>query len=160
MKLHDVELSEIAPFFDSLGCEKELAMMSVESAMACSFLAGIRTNGELVGLTGIRMQYGFIPNLFVVVKEKYQGMGVGNKLLEKNLSFAKQNYNFLTLATRDTKEYESALHLYEKHNFKYFRRQGRHVRMYIPFTKKGEIVGRFLSPIYLFLVALRERTNL
>lgn len=149
MELYDVELSEIVPFFDSIGRDKDLVMIDAESVMTCKFVAGIRINNELAGLTGIRMRYRFIPNLFIVVKAKYQGMGLGSKLLEKDMSFAHKKYSFLTLATRDTKEYEAALHLYKKHGFKIFHKDGHHIRMYIHFNKKGEIASRLAALVYL-----------
>jgi GNAT superfamily N-acetyltransferase len=153
MELQDVELREIPSFFNSLGREKDLVRMNLESVMACNFIAGIRNKGELAGLTGIRIQFGFIPNLFIVVKEKYHGMGLANKLLEKNISHARKKYNFLTLTTWERKEYEAALHLYKKHGFKLFYRKGARLRMCISFNRKGDIARKFLPLIYLVLSA-------
>jgi len=142
--LLDVELGEIPAFFDSLGREKELVMMNTESVIASSFVAGIRTKNELAGLTGIRITYHFIPDLFIVVKEKFQGEGLANKLMEKNLHFAKENYNFLTLSTYLRKEYEPALHLYGKYGFKYLRKRGEHYWMYVSFNRKGKVFCKLL----------------
>src|SRR4030042_3034953 len=148
MELQDVELREISPFFNSLGREKDLVMMTVDSVMACNFVAGVRSNNELAGLTGIRLQYGFIPSLFIVVKEKHQGTGVGDKLLKKNISYARKKYNFLTLATWEKREYKAALHLYRRHGFKLFYKRGPHLRMCIFFNRKGEIARKLLPLIY------------
>lgn len=155
MELQNIELWEIAPFFDSLGREKELVMMNSDSVMASSFIAGIRVDNELAGVTGIRIIYKFIPDLFIVVKEKYQGLHLSNNLMEKNLNFARENYDFLTLSTYLRKDYEAALHLYEKYGFKYLRRQGEHYWMHISFNRKGEIACKLLplliSPVLPFL---------
>jgi GNAT superfamily N-acetyltransferase len=156
MDLQDVELSEILSFFNSLGREKDLVMMNPEKVMACDFVAGIRNKSELAGLTGIRTQYGFIPNLFIVVKGKYQDKGLANRLLEKDIAYARQKYNFLTLATWERKEYEGALHLYKKHGFKLFYKRGPHIRMYISFNTKGDITRRFLRYFYIVLSAFRS----
>ncbi len=153
MDLQDVELSEIPSFFNSLGREKDRVMMTIDAVMACDFVAGIRSQGELVGLTGIRIQYGFIPNLFIVVKGKYQGAGLGSKLLEKNISYARQQYDFLTLTTWDKKEYVPALNLYRKCGFNLFYGKGQRLRMYISFNKKGEIMCNVLPLIYAVLSA-------
>lgn len=148
MDLQDVELREIHPFFASLEREKELVMMTADSAIKSKFVAGVRANGELAGIVGIRMTYGFIPELFIVVKEEYQGMHLSNELMEKELHFAQENYNFLTLSTYLKKEYEAALYLYEKYGFKYLRKRRDHYWMYIPFNGKGKIIGRLLPFIY------------
>ena len=150
-----MELSEIAPFFDSIGRDKELVMMDAKSAMASRFVTGTRSNNELVGLAGIRMRYGFIPSLFIVVKVEYRGMGLGSKLLEKCLSFAQKNYGYLTLATRDTKEYEPALRLYKKYGLQVFRKSGHHIRMCVCFNKKGEVVSKLL-PFVFSIVAVKR----
>ncbi len=148
MDLQDIELREIRPFFDSLGREKELVMMTADSAMKSKFAAGVRVNGELAGIVGIRMTYGFIPELFIVVKGEYQGMHLGNELMGKELHFAQRDYSYLTLSTHQTEEYTAAMRLYQKVGFKVFRCKGNHLWMYIPFNKKGKIIGRFLPFIY------------
>ena len=157
MELHNIELSEIAPFFDSIGQDKELVMMDAKSAMASRFVTGIRSNNELVGLAGIRMRYGLIPSLFIVVKVEYRRTGLGSKLLEKCLPFAQENYGYLTLATRDTKEYEPALRLYKKYGFQIFRKSGHHIRMCVFFNKKGKIASKFLPYVYFLLAFGRFR---
>jgi len=147
----NVELDEISQFFNSLGREKELVMMTAEAVMACDFVAGTRSQGELAGLTGIRTQYGFIPSLFIVVKEKYQGLGLGHKLLETNISYARKKYNFLSLDTWQRPEYDAALHIYKKHGFRPVYKKGSHIWMCIPFNKKGNMVRNFLPLIYTVL---------
>lgn len=153
MELQGLELHEIPPFFNTLDREKDLVKMNPEKVMACDFVAGVKSRGELAGLTGIRIQYGFIPNLFIVINKKNQGGGLGNKLLEKNISYAKQHYNFLTLTTWDKEEYAPALNLYRKYRFNLFYRNGQRLRMYIVFNKKGEIICKVLPLIYAVLSA-------
>lgn len=157
MELQDIELQEIRPFFASLGREKELAMMTAESAMKSKFIAGVRVNGELAGIVGIRTIYGFIPDLFIVIKEKYQAKHLGNELMAKNLNFAQRNYSYLTLSTYQTEEYAAARHLYRKFGFRHLRQQGTHCWMYLPFNWRGEILCKllpFIFPILPYLHAL------
>jgi GNAT superfamily N-acetyltransferase len=151
MDLQDVELSEIPAFFNALGREKDLVMMNLESVMACDFIAGIRSNNELAGLTGIRIQYGFIPSLFIVVKEKYQGKGFASRLLGKNIAYARMKYSFLSLDTWQRPEYDTALHIYKKHGFMPVYNKGEHLWMCIPFNKKGKVIRNFLPLIYTVL---------
>jgi GNAT superfamily N-acetyltransferase len=151
MELQDVKIDEISPFFNSLGREREMVMMTAEAVMACNFVAGARSQGELAGLTGIRTQYGFIPSLFIVVKKKYQGLGLGNKLLEKNISYARKKYNFLSLDTWQQPEYDAAQHIYIKHGFRPVYKKGNHLWMCIPFNKRGNMVRNFLPLIYTVL---------
>lgn len=148
MELQDVELAEISAFYNSLGNEKDLVMISLNSIMTSDFIAGIRSQDELAGLTGVRRQYGLIPSLFIVVKEKYQGAGIGDKLLKKNISHARKKYDFLTLATWDRKEYQAAIHLYNKCGFRTFYKKEGQIRMCICFNRKGEFVRRLLPLIY------------
>lgn len=157
MELQDVTLEEIAPFFDSLEREKELVMMNVESVMASSFVAGARAGDDLAGITGIRISYGFLPALFIVVKSKYQGMNLGNQLMEKNLDFARRHYSYLTLSTEKNDEYNAALHLYQKHGFKHLYHRGNRYWMYIFFNGKGEMICRllpFVLPVLPYLSSL------
>jgi len=157
LELQDIALEEITPFFDSLGREKELAMINAESVMSSSFITGTKAGGDLTGITGIRITYKFIPDLFIVVKEKYQGMKFGDELMEKNLRFAEENYDFLTLSTYRKEEYQAPLHLYNKHGFKDLYRKGNHVWMYIPFNRKGRIICRllpFILPVLPYLSSL------
>ena len=156
MELQGIARDEIAPFFTALGHEKELVMITLDSLMSCDFIAGIRSHGELAGLTGIRLQYGFIPSVFIVVKDKYQGMGLGNKLVEKNVSFARKQYDLLTLATWDRKEYEAAIHLYNKHGFRIFNKRGGQMRMCICFNRKGRFIQSLLPLIYSVSPALNR----
>jgi len=79
-------------------------MMSADSVTASSFVAGIRIDKELAGITGILIVYKFIPDLFIVVKARYQGLHLSNELMERNLHFTRENDNFLTLSTYLRKE--------------------------------------------------------
>lgn len=148
MELQDIKLEEIAPFFDSLGHEKELVMMNAAAAMTSRFIAGARAGDDLAGITGIRISYGFLPALFIVVKSKYQGMNLGNQLMEKNLDFARRHYSYLTLSTEKNDEYNAALHLYQKHGFKHLYRRGNRYWMYISFNGKGEMICRLLPLVF------------
>ena len=157
MNLQDAESWEIIPFFDSLGNEKELVMMTAEAALAGDFIAGVRVDKKLAGITGIRRLWKFVPNLYIVVNAKYQGMHLGNTLMGENLSFARRNYHFLTLSTYKREEYKPALSLYDKYGFKYLCWHRDHYWMYIAFDKKGALVCKalpFLIPVFHYLSIL------
>ena len=93
-------------------------------------------------------QSGRIGSFFIVVKEKFQRRGIANQLIHKNLDFAQRNYNYLTLSTYDTIEYEAAIHLYNKHGFKVFYKKGDKRWMSKSFNKRGAIVCALLHYIF------------
>lgn len=148
MELQDVDIQEIAPFFRSLGAEKDLVQMSVEGVLNAEFLAGARVDNNLAGICGIMKRFLSTPELFIVVKFQYQKRGLGNEIMQKLISFAKRKYCFLTLTTHRSKEYAPAVSLYRKNNFKCFNCSSNRYFMCLPFTLKGKILCPLLSLIY------------
>jgi len=151
LELQGLEISEIAPFFDSLGREKELVMMTAASAMKSVFIGGIREEGELAGIVGIRKEYGLFPAEFIVVKERFWRWGIGTKLREMNIAYARRRYCLLLSSTWDIEAYRALLYSSLKLGFKKFYRREKHIYLYLPFNFKGKLLGRLLPFIYSWL---------
>ncbi|PGS51704.1 helix-turn-helix domain-containing GNAT family N-acetyltransferase [Bacillus sp. AFS041924] len=74
-------------------------------------------NGEIVGSIAITKANESVAQLrWFVLDEKYQGLGIGKKLIETALNFCRENhYNYVFLWTVST--LETARYLYKKYNF-------------------------------------------
>jgi len=74
-------------------------------------------NGEIVGSIAITKANESVAQLrWFVLDEKYQGLGIGKKLIETALNFCKENqFDHLFLWTVST--LETARYLYKKYNF-------------------------------------------
>lgn len=74
-------------------------------------------NGEIVGSIAITKANESVAQLrWFVLDEKYQGLGIGKKLIETALNFCKENqYGHVFLWTVST--LETARYLYKKYNF-------------------------------------------
>ncbi|MGP4081544.1 bifunctional helix-turn-helix transcriptional regulator/GNAT family N-acetyltransferase [Pseudalkalibacillus sp. R45] len=75
-------------------------------------------NGELVGSIAITKSSDMVAQLrWFVLDEKYQGMGIGKKLMETALNFCKEkHYQHVFLWTVST--LDAARYLYQKYDFK------------------------------------------
>lgn len=81
------------------------------------FWLGISEN-ELIGTVGLMKktdELAYIKRL--IVKEDYRKQGLGEKLLQKALQFAKDR-GFKTIYAGTVKENQTAIQFYEKHGFK------------------------------------------
>jgi len=156
MELRNIKIDEIEPFFDSLTREKELMRLPLKGILSSDFITGVRVNDKLAGIAGIVKTQPLIPSCFFLVKDEYQGKGFGSKLGRDVLEYAKGNYNYLTLYTMETKEYEPARHLYNKLGFRTFYpfyrkriyQKLNQCWMCLYFNGKGKVICTFLPIIY------------
>lgn len=146
--LNNLEIQGIKDFLDSLGEEKKLAMFDFARVQQAEFFAFEREGKEIAGIIGIWKAYRIFPSLFMVVKERYQGKGIGNRLIKKEIKFASKTYNFLTLSTFDNGKYDAAIHLYRKFGFQLFLRKKTKIWMCISFNSRGKIICNLLPTIY------------
>lgn len=147
MKLEDITLEEVKPFFNSLTVEFRYFVAPVEEILdKAVFIKGVRINNELAGIGGITLSYRFFPLLFWVVKSEFQKKGIGYQLSENIINFARNRYSFLLLHVM--KENVPAVKLYQKTGFRTCYEAGDRYRMYLPLNRKGSIICRFLPLIY------------
>jgi len=164
--LEKTNLDELKEFFASLGKEQKLAMFGYDLVKKAEFIAIEKVGGEIAGIIGIWKSERFLPTLFIVVKECFQGRGIGNKLIFKEIDYAKYSYNFLTLSTYSNDKYEQAIHLYKKYGFQVYLKIKDKVWLCTAFNFKGKIICKFLpiytSVIYYFLYfkdSIRDKIN-
>ncbi|MEM0360837.1 MAG: flippase-like domain-containing protein [Candidatus Diapherotrites archaeon] len=72
-----------------------------------------KIGGQLVGIAGISVRYGFIPALFLAVDEKHRSKGIGTELV-KELLKKKKGPVFLTVTRHDSPQ----LSIYKKNGFR------------------------------------------
>lgn len=88
------------------------------------FWIALNSNGKIIGTCGALQQDEKIlkMNCFYI-DSKYRGTGVGKKLYELFIEFAKKNYEIIILCTY--KEFDKAIKFYEKRGFKLYETIGR-----------------------------------
>ena len=115
------------PFEDiPLAAESEILYLESEGWSAQAIVDTLKLNGHYfaayingkfaghAGLTAVSGE-GYINN--VVTVAHFRKMGVGTQLIKALIQFAHENkLEFLTLEVRESNT--TAIHLYEKHNFK------------------------------------------
>lgn len=156
MKLQNVNIKEIEHFFHSLADEKNLMRLPLTGILSAEFITGVRVDDKLAGIAGVVKTQPNVPSCFFVVKSEYQGKGFGYKLGRDVLEYTKMNYNYLTLYTMETEEYNPARRLYDKLGFKTFYPFYRK-RLYqklsqrwmcVHFNWRGKVICDFLPIIY------------
>jgi ribosomal protein S18 acetylase RimI-like enzyme len=134
------KLHEVKGFLDSLGEEKQLANFDFELVQKAEFIAIERIGKKIAGIIGIWKTYRFFPTLFIVVKKEYQDKRVGDRLMKKEIEYARKAHSFLTLSTFDNGNYDAAIHLYKKWDFELFSRSGSKIWMCTSFNSKGKVI--------------------
>ena len=80
------------------------------------YLVG-KINNEIVGFAGIKIVLDEADIMNVVTRKTYRNQGIGSIILEKLISYAKQN-GIKKLTVEVNEQNLSAIHLYKKFNFK------------------------------------------
>jgi len=145
--LKETSIDELRVFFNSLDGEQKLAMFGYDLVKKAEFVTVEKVGKEIAGIIGIWKTNRYLPTLFIVVKERYQGKGVGNKLMSREIEYAKISYDLLTLSTYNNGKYDQAIHLYRKFGFQVYLRRETKIWMCTAFNFKGKIICKFL-PIY------------
>ena len=144
-------LNQIKDFFSSLGEEKKLSMFDFDLVQRAEFIYIEKEGDEIAGIIGIYKTAKFVPTLFIVVKKCYQGKGIGERLMHKEIDFARKTYSFLALSTFDNGKYNSAIYLYKKYGFHVYLKKKSKIWMCTSFNSKGEIICKFL-PFYISII--------
>lgn len=165
IELKNLTYKEIQPFFNSLSDERDLSeSLYVGMLPVAKFVTVARTDKELAGIGGIiewpnpiLRRFIAIPIFFISVKSQFRRKGVGKAILQKIITFTKERYSCLTLTTDKSEEYSPAVNLYLKNGFKFYSsRIGIQYYMCLPFCKRGEIVCRFSSLLYICYIFYRS----
>ena len=74
-------------------------------------------NGEILGFAGILINIDIVEIMNIVVRKKFRRQGIGKKLLEELIKFAKNtNLEFMNLEVNSKNQ--PAIELYQKFGFK------------------------------------------
>lgn len=149
--LNKKTIQELKKFFDSLVEEKKLAKFDIDLVLRSEFIAIERVGKEIAGVVGVWKIFYIFPTLFIVVKKDYQGKNVGNKLMQKEIEFARYAYNFIILKTFENGKYDAAIHLYKKYGFRVFLKRKSKIWMCNSFNSKGKIICKLL-PLFFSLM--------
>lgn len=120
--------NELSFSFDLKTTHKDL--LDIENYFTKFFV--IRVNEEVVGTIGVKMEESRVAGIKrLYLKNEHRGKGWGRALLEKALSFSREN-GATVAQLRTTEKNKQALKIYIKNGFKEFKREGD----YIYFQKK------------------------
>jgi GNAT superfamily N-acetyltransferase len=155
--LEQKSIEELKEFFSSLDEEKKLAKFDIDLVLKSEFIAIERVGNKVAGVIGLWRTSKFFPALFLVVKKCYQGKNIGNKLVRKEIEFARVHYDFIILNTFDSGKYNAAIHLYKKYGFRVFLKRKSRIWMCVAFNSRGKIICRFLPLIFSVKNLIRPR---
>ncbi|MFO8009303.1 MAG: hypothetical protein R6U89_00670 [Dehalococcoidia bacterium] len=100
IKLENVDLEEIDPFYRSLTWEKEFVSHPLHPPGRIQYVTGVRMDGHLVGISGVKRYYGIFDFGFTVVKSEFQKMGFNTELHSNLREHVKRNgHGFLMAST-------------------------------------------------------------
>jgi ribosomal protein S18 acetylase RimI-like enzyme len=103
---------EIISFYESLIEEKENFGLPLKDLLQATLLITERIEGRISGIAGISEGKSF----FIVVKKEYQNQKMGQRLLTKVISLAKEKrYHYITLNVFASNSI--AVHIYQKFGF-------------------------------------------
>lgn len=140
------KLEDVLSFFISLRQERKHFTLSLREVLNSDFVIGCWFDENLAGIGGILKTYHLLPTLFIVVKARFQGRGLGSELVESIIRLSKESYDFICLTV--LKENRRALSLYRKNGFAIYYDKGEEYWMSLPFNRKGQILSRLL-PFFL-----------
>ena len=109
-EIQNILTSEFDDFWNSETLKNELENNN-------SYYIVAKINNNIVGFAGIKNVLDEADIMNVVTRKTYRNQGIGSIILEKLISYAKQNgIKKLTLEVNE--QNISAIHLYKKFNFK------------------------------------------
>ena len=143
-KLEDVTKDEIAKFIDGLTANETKYYDIVDdniinSVMMIKCLRN--TDGTLIGIGGVAKWYKMFPHTFYMIKEEWQGQGIGNIFANNNIKFAKNRlWGIFTIVDAGNIK---AVKIADRHGIKLISRIDKRYYGYRSFSVIGDIVKLF-----------------
>jgi RimJ/RimL family protein N-acetyltransferase len=103
------------------------------------YVNGYVANDRLVGVGGIAKYYYLIPHTFYMIKQEYQGCGIGSIFSLENMKYAEKKYSFLVTIIEEGNV--RAMKIAEHRGFKLALRRDTHSYYYKHFNGWGELFG-------------------
>lgn len=144
-RLENIKKAELVSFLNSLNEERSSFQAPNNEILKSKIIVSERVSGNLVGIAGIKKKWN-IPELFIVVISKFQGKGIGDKIMKKIGNTAKERYSYLMLKV--LKSNKPAINLYRKHGFKLCGVGDDSYFMVLPLKKRGCLIFYILKVIF------------
>lgn len=156
MRLQNLDLDEIGPFYESLTSEKQYIENPLEFPL--EFVVGVRVDGELVGIGGLKRHFRLAHFIFFVVKAEFQRRGFASEIMDEILRYARHKRYSLVLSTSN-KENPGSVAIFHKCNFRKLHEKGNLWRWGLCFDRKGRVMLKFMPiafEIRSYAVSLKE----
>lgn len=140
MLINNVTRRELSEFILRL-TEQETKFYDIKKENLKSFVYvnGYKANHQLVGVGGIGKYFHLIPHTFYMIKQEYQGCGLGSMFAVENMKYAEKKYPFLITIIESGNI--RAMKIAERWGFKLVIRRDTHSCYYKHFNGWGEIFG-------------------
>jgi len=150
MKLDNITIEEAELFIEEL-TPKETKSFNIKSELTIRtsvFIKGVRNgNGNgLIAIGGIAKHYNLFCYPYYIVKEGYQGNGIGSALANSNFEFAEKE-GILLFVTSVDRQNTFSVHILKKQGYKVIASYKESDYTYVPFGKRGEVVAKLLPII-------------
>ena len=137
MRLQNLDLDEIGPFYESLISEKEHLDNAFEGTL--EFVTGIRVDNRLVAIGGLRRRFRVFRFAFRVIRTEFQRRGLSKQLKSDIDIYARERgYSFYMSSVK--KENTRALDIFPKQGARIVYKGGTQYVLGWPLNRKGECI--------------------
>lgn len=133
---------EVVRFYNSLEQERETFQLPLKDLLKSEIVVKDETGGEITGIAGVR-RHKMLPVLFIVVKSRFQGKGIGKRLLERLHKIVKEKHSFIVLSV--LKGNKPAVSLFRNSGYRIFVEKGNFYYMIYPIGIQGRILSKILT---------------
>ena len=148
MKLDNITIKEAESFIAEL-TPKETKSFNIESELTIRtsvFIKGIRNGSGLSAIGGIAKHYNLFYYPYYIVREEYQGKGIGSELANSNFEFAEKK-GILLFVTSVDRQNTFSVYILKKQGYKVITSYKESDYTYVPFSKRGEVIAKLLPII-------------
>lgn len=151
MELESVTIEEVKAFIDSLTVERRFLRPDFGDCLAATeYLAGVRLDGELAAVCGIRRSRRFsrvgfrFP--FVAVRSDFQGRGIATVVAEGIEACARER-GWSFLLGSDMEGNTRGRILARKHGYRVFYDSGEMCLRILPLNRRGKVLAAVLRVV-------------
>ena len=158
MLINNVTRRELSEFILRL-TEQETKFYDIKKENLKSFVYvnGYKASGHLVGVGGIGKYFHLIPHTFYMIKQEYQGCGIGSLFSLENMKYAEKKYPCLVTIIEAGNL--RAMKIAERRGFKLAIRRDTHSYYYKHFNGWGELFGVIFPVLVAIHYFIKRREN-
>jgi len=148
MKLDNITIKEAESFIAEL-TPKETKSFNIKSELTIRtsvFIKGVRNGNGLSAIGGIAKHYNLFYYPYYIVREEYQGKGIGSELANSNFEFAEKK-GILLFVTSVDRQNTFSVYILNKQGYKVITSYKESDYTYVPFGKRGEVIAKLLPII-------------